>query len=306
MSKRNFALFLGCTVSVRGLNYELSTRRVAEVLGIKLEDIADFACCGYPLSGVHYDASMTIAARNLALAEKNDLDIMTLCSACTGHMTKAAKFLGDKKNRDELKKVNDVLKVEGLSYNGTVKVRHFARYLYEDIGLEKLKKYIKDPLDGIRVAPHYGCHYTKPSDIFDGFDDPIHPKSLDKLIEVTGATSVRYKDKMQCCGGGILAVSEDTSTNMVKQKLDNIKEAEADAMTLFCPFCDIMYDEYQPSIETNFETEYNIPVLYYPQLLGLAFGLDPKKDLAVKKNQVKVKPLLRKLVELRGGGESDE
>ena len=129
MSKRNFALFLGCTVSVRGLNYELSTRRVAEVLGIKLEDIADFACCGYPLSGVHYDASMTIAARNLALAEKNDLDIMTLCSACTGHMTKAAKFLGDKKNRDELKKVNDVFKVEGLSYNGTVKVRHFPRYL---------------------------------------------------------------------------------------------------------------------------------------------------------------------------------
>jgi heterodisulfide reductase subunit B len=304
MSKQKYALFLGCTVSVRGLNYELPTRKVAERLGIELVDIPDFACCGYPLGSIHHDSAVAIAARNLALAEAKNLDIITLCSACTGHLTKVAKILADKNNAEELKRVNEELKDVGLQYNGSVKVKHFARYLYEDIGLEKLKNVVSVPLTGINIAPHYGCHYVKPSDIFDGFDDPIHPESLDKLIEITGATSVQYKDKMQCCGGGILAISENTSTNMVKQKLDHIKEANADAMTLFCPFCSIMYDEYQPSIEASFETEYNIPVLYYPQLLGLAMGLDPKKDLAVKKNQVKVKPLLNKIEMLRGGGET--
>ena len=90
---------------------------------------------------------------------------------------------------------------------------------------------------------------------------------------------------------------------MVKQKLDHLKEVKADAMTLVCPFCNIMYDEYQPTLESKFETEYNIPVLYYPQLLGIAMGLDPKKDLAVKKNQVKVKPLLEKIPSLKKSGE---
>jgi heterodisulfide reductase subunit B len=276
---------------------------VADVLGIKFADDPGFSCCGFPIDNINYNTALTIAARNLAIAESKNLDIITLCSACTGYLTKISKIFFDKKNIEEIEKVNNILKEYNLSYKGTVKVRHFSRFLYEDIGINKLKKYIKNPLDGIKIAPHYGCHYTKPSDIFDGFDDPIHPKSLDELIEVTGATSVNYKDKMQCCGGGILAVSEDTSTEIVKQKLENIKEAKADAMTLFCPFCNIMYDEYQPSIESKYETEYNIPVLYYPQLLGLALGLDPKKDLAVKKNQVKVKPLLQKLEQIRNGGE---
>ncbi len=285
------------------MNYELSTRRVADCLGIRFADDPGFSCCGFPVDSINYDTAFIIATRNLALAESKNLDIITLCSACTGYLTKVSKTLSNKKNKEELEKVNNILKEYNLSYNGTVKIWHFARFLYEEIGIDKLKKYIQYPLDGIKIAPHYGCHYTKPSDIFDGFDDPIHPKSLDELIEVTGATSVNYKDKMQCCGGGILAVSEDTSTEIVKQKLENIKEAKADAMTLFCPFCNIMYDEYQPSIESKYETEYNIPVLYYPQLLGLALGLDPKKDLAVKKNQVKVKPLLQKLEQIRNGGE---
>jgi heterodisulfide reductase subunit B len=112
---------------------------------------------------------------------------------------------------------------------------------------------------------------------------------------------VHYRNKLQCCGGGILAVNEETSIKMVKEKLDHIKDENADAMTLICPFCSIMYDEYQPTVESTYETEYNLPVLYYPQLLGLAFGLDPKKDLAVRKNQVKVKPLLEKIENLKGG-----
>jgi len=301
MSKQKYTLFIGCTISVRGLNYELSARKVAEKLGIEFVDIQEFSCCGFPLSSIHHNSAVAIAARNLALANAKNLDIITLCSACTGYLTEVKKLLENKTNSKLLKDVNTKLKDLGYKYEKGVKIKHFARFLYEDIGVEKIKEHIKEPLTGIKVAPHYGCHYIKPSEIFDGFDNPIHPQSLDRLIDVTGATPVHYRDKLQCCGGGILAVNEETSVKMVKEKLDHIKDANADAMTLICPFCSIMYDEFQPTVETTFETEYKIPVLYYPQLLGLAFGLDPKKDLAVRKNQVKVQPLLEKIENLRGG-----
>jgi heterodisulfide reductase subunit B len=299
MINSKYALFLGCTVSVKGLNYELSTRRVAEKLGINFIDIPEFSCCGFPLGSIHHKSALTIAARNLALAEAKGLDIIALCSACTGHLTEAQKLFSNRENSKELKRINSELRDFGYQYNGVTKVKHFARVLYEDIGLEELKKFIKHPLKGIRIAPHYGCHYIKPSEIYDGFDSPIQPQSLDKLIEITGATPVQYKDKLQCCGGGILAVDEKTPVKMVKQKLDHIKERNADAMILLCPFCNIMYDEYQSTVETTFNVRYNIPILYYPQLLGLAMGLDPKKDLAVNKNQVKVTPLLEKIEHLR-------
>ncbi len=303
MSKKKYALFLGCTVPVRGLNYELSTRKVAEKLGIEIVDLPDFACCGFPLAGIHYKTAVTLAARNLALAEAEGLDILCLCSACTGHMTKVQKTLSKKENVDELKSVNADLKELGYTFKGDVTVKHFARYLYEDIGPEKIKKAIKRPLTGLNIAPHYGCHCLRPSEIFDGFDDPFRPESLDKLIEATGATSIQYKDKMQCCGGGILSFDEETPMKMVKQKLDHIKTAKADAITLICPFCNVMYDEYQPTIAEKYETEYDIPVLFYPQLLGLAMGLDPKKELAIKKNRVRVKPLLEKLEGMNNGSE---
>jgi len=303
MSKQKYALFLGCTVPVRALNYELSVRKVAEKLGIELVDLPDFSCCGFPLASIHHHTGMTIAARNLALAEAEGLNILTLCSACTGHMTKVQKTLAAKDGAEELKRINADLKDLGYNYKGNVVVKHFARVLLEEVGLDRLKEAVTQPLDGINIAPHYGCHCLRPSEIFDGFDDPIRPESLDKLIEVTGATSVQYIDKMQCCGGGILAIEEETPIKMVKQKLDHIKEAKSDAMTLICPFCNIMYDEYQPTVETQFETEYNIPVLFYSQLLGLAMNLDPKKDLAVKKNRVRVKPLLKKIERLNNGSE---
>jgi len=300
MNKLRYALFIGCTISVRGLNYELPSRKVAEKLGVEFVDIPEFSCCGFPLLSVHHTSAITIAARNLALAEMQDLNIITLCSACSGFLTEVEHLFVHQKYSKEVKLVNEKLKELNLQYRGGVKVKHFARFLYEDIGMGNLKEMVTEPLNGLKIAPHYGCHYIKPSEIFNNFDDPIHPQSLDRLIEVTGATPVQYRDKLQCCGGGILAIEEETPIKMVKQKLDHVKEMNADAMTLICPFCSIMYDEYQQTVESTYKSEYNIPILYYPQLLGLAFGLDPKKDLAIKKNQVKVTPLLEKIEGIRG------
>jgi heterodisulfide reductase subunit B len=300
MSETRYAIFLGCTVPVRSFQYELSARNVLKALGVELVDIQDFACCGFPVEGVDHFSASVLAARNLALAEKEGLNIMTLCSACTGHLAKTLMHLSGEGGKEELARVNEVLKDFDLEYKGRTRVKHFARVLIDDVGLEAIRAKVVKPLDALRIAPHYGCHYVKPSEIFDGYDDPVHPRSLDELIEVTGAEAVDYRDKMACCGGGILAIEEETPMKMVQGKLENIKKAGADAMTLICPFCNIMYDEFQPTIETNYETEYNIPSLFYSQLLGLAMGMDPKKELGVKKNVVKVKPLLKKL-----GGEEE-
>jgi heterodisulfide reductase subunit B len=172
--------------------------------------------------------------------------------------------------------------------------------LYEDIGIDRIKEKVENPLDKLKIASHYGCHYLKPSEIYEGFDNPIRPNTLEELVRVTGATVVNYEDKKQCCGGGILAVKEEVSMKMAADKLDHIRKVGADAMVLQCPFCSIMYDEYQPTILSNDEKEGEesppIPVLYYPQLLGLAMGLDPKTKLGLKKNTVKTKKLVEKVI----------
>ncbi len=281
-----YAFFIGCTALARGVNYEASARKVAQVLGIELVDVPSFACCGYPVSHSDHLAYVALAARNLAEAEKIGVNIVTVCNACTGALTKARKALiEDAHERD---KVNAMLAPQGLKFSGTSKVKHFSRVLFEDVGIEKIKEKVKLKLEGWKAAPHYGCHYVKPSEIFDNFDDPIVPSSLEKLIEATGASAIEYQNKMQCCGGGVLAVKEKISTAMTKEKLDNIKAAGADLVILQCPFCSIMYDEYQGSLG-----EYDIPVLYLTQLLGLSFGLDAKKELGFTQNAVKAKKLMQ-------------
>jgi heterodisulfide reductase subunit B len=287
-----FALFLGCTVPVRCLNYEISARKVCEKFGVKFIDLDDFACCGYPINAVDHTSSLAMAARNLCVAEEKGLNIVTLCNACTSSLTHANRIL--KENEEEREKINAILKPLGREFKGITTVKHLNRLLYEDVGVDAIKKMIVKPLTGLKIAPHYGCHYLKPSEIYDKFESPIKPESLDKLVEATGATPTEYEEKMQCCGGGILAIDEGVSMKIAKQKLDHVKSAGADAMTLACPSCSIMYDEYQRTIGRRFDVEYKIPALYYPQLLGLALGFDPKKDLALNKNVVKARNLIER------------
>ena len=287
-----YALFLGCTVPTRALNYELSARKVAEKLGIELVDIPEFSCCGFPIRSVNQEAGFLMAARNLALAEKQGLNIVTLCSACVETLQEANYHF--EKDPEYLKYFNEKLKRFGLSYSGSIEVKHFARMLYEDYGIEEIKKHVVRPLEGIRVAAHYGCHYIKPSEIYGNLDDPENPHTLDELIEVTGAESIFYREKEKCCGGAILGIREDIALKMTKAKLDAVKEAQADALILICPFCSVMYEGNQRKVEHEFGTEYKIPVLYYPQLLGLALGFEPN-EVGFKFNRVKAKAFLEKL-----------
>ena len=285
------ALFLGCTVPVRAINYDISTRKVAERFGVEFENLP-FSCCGYPLSSVHRITSVTMAAVNLSKAEAHNVDIITICSACTAILTKVNKAL--KEDNKEREKINALIEPLGYEFKGTIEVKHFMRFLFEDIGVDKIKNSVVKNLDMLRVAPIYGCHYLKPSHIYNVFDDPERPISFDNLIAATGAVPIDFEEKNSCCGGAILGVTEATSLTMTKGILDGAKRNEADAMALLCPFCSIMIDEYQPTIGENSGIEYNIPALFYTQLLGLAQGFDAK-ELAINRNKVKAKQLLKKI-----------
>jgi heterodisulfide reductase subunit B len=288
-----YTLFLGCTVPVRAANYELSARKVAERLDIHLADIPEFSCCGYPVKSVDHYAYLLMAARNLALAEEKGLPLCTLCSACCGSLTEANHQL--REDAALRRRVNDDLsRWLGKKYEGGVRVTHFIRVLQEDVGEKRIAAEIQADLSSLHLAPHYGCHYTKPTAIYENAEDPENPTSLDKLIEVSGAKSVSYENKLQCCGGGVLAIDEGVSLAMAGSKLDHVRARQADAMVLLCPFCNIMYEANQKKIEKVQGKEYKLPVLFYPQLLGLAMGMEPD-ELGIKMNRVKPTELLKKI-----------
>ncbi len=285
-----YAFYLGCTVPIRTPNYEISARKVAEKVGIELIDISKFTCCGFPIKPVSVNTVMVMAAYNLALAEEMDLDVCTLCSACTSILTETVHKLNSDKHLK--KKINEQLEKIGKRYEGKTKVKHFARILYEDVGIEKLKKLITKPLDKYVFTAHYGCHYLRPNEIYDNFDSPEKPVSIDKMVKVTGAQTVDYDEKNLCCGGGILGIDENVALKMTSQKLENTKDS--DAMVLICPFCSVMYEANQRQVNKLFSKEINLPVLFLPQVLGLSMGI-PETDLGFKFNKVKTKNLLERM-----------
>jgi heterodisulfide reductase subunit B len=292
MANKKFALYLGCTVPVRAQNYELSARIIARHFGVELVDIPGFTCCGFPIKSVDQRSSLVMAARNLALAEKQGLDMITLCTACTGTMVEANHQL--KHEPETLADVNKILAKQGPEYKGTVNVRHFARLLYEDIGIDRIREETEVDLQGLKVAGHPGCHFTKPSEAFEEFDDPENPHVYNDLINAAGAYSNPYSERELCCGGAILGIRMDVAYSMAGKKLQSAKDSGSEAMVLICPFCNVMYEQNQKKIEKELEQELTIPCVYYPQLLGLALGYSPD-ELGFKMNRVKPSQILERL-----------
>jgi heterodisulfide reductase subunit B len=283
-----YSLFLGCTIPARSRNYELSARAIASRLDLEFVEIEDFSCCGFPLEASDEIGAILLGAMNLCLAEEKGLDICALCSACASMLTKTAYHLDhDQKLRE---RVNRELAKIGKEYKGTVKVKHFARILLEDVGLERIKKETKRDLKGLRVATHYGCHYLKPSYIYEGFDDPQDAQTLELILDTVGVSNIQYRRKKDCCGGPVLLSDEEVALRVTEEKLRNIREAGADCMNLVCPFCSLMFDANQKGIETKSGNEFNIPVLYLPQVIGLAMGFS-RKELGLNLNSVSTKEL---------------
>jgi len=289
-----YAFFLGCIMPNRYPGIEAAMRNVAEVLGIKLLDMEGASCCPPPgvVKSFHKPTWLAIAARNLTLAEALNVDATTLCSGCYGTLREANTIL--KEDAAMREKVNKILHDYGKEFRGTINVKHMVEVLYDDIGIEKLRDLVKKPLN-LKVAVHYGCHLLKPTRYRTGKSSE-RPKFLDELVEVLGAKSVPYRDKMMCCGagGGVRASSPDVSADMTREKLENVKNAGADCIVTPCAFCHLQFDIGQTEVEKQFGVKYNIPVLHYIQLLGLALGLEPKK-LGLYDNVIPADQILKKL-----------
>lgn len=277
-----YAFFLGCIAPLRYPGLEKSTRVICKKLGIELVELEDASCC--PAPGVIRAFSkrtwLAAAARNLAIAEKKGLPIVTVCNGCYGSLFEAAHELSHSK--EELAEVNKVLAEIGMEYKGTTKVYHFAEILYKEIGIEKIKAAISNPLS-YKVATFYGCHFMKPSSI-KGLGDTENPHILDELVEATGAKSMPRKQRMLCCGagGGVRAAFGDVAKEFTKTNLENIKASGAEYIVDICPFCHLQFDSVQG------ELGYSIPVLHLSQLYGAAMGMSAE-DLGLAAHTVPVK-----------------
>jgi heterodisulfide reductase subunit B len=243
-------------------------------LGVEIGEMPEFNCCGLPLDPVSHETMLILAARNLAMAEQKGLDIVALCPGCAGTLKKVSKMLKEDKHLRE--EINGHLKEAGLEYKGTVKAKHLLQVLVEDVGLEKIKEMVVRPLTNVKVAEHNGCHILRPKEYI-GFDDPEDPKTLKTLIEATGATCLDYLDETECCGAPSVGVNDKIALQLARDKLNHIKTVDAQAMITICPFCHIMYDTNELRIEKMFNEVYGIPILHYPQLLGLAMGMSPEE-----------------------------
>ncbi len=279
---KKFLLFLGCSIPYRVASYEISARKVAQKLGLELVEMPDYNCCGLPLDPADHDAMLVLAARNICIAEKEGLNIVTLCPGCAGTLRKVNKLLREDKHERE--RVNGILKEIGLEYKGTVEAKHMMQVLAEDVGLEKIKEVVTRPLTGLSVVEHSGCHVVRPRK-YVGFDDPENPVILKSLIEVTGAKCLDYADETECCGAPIVGVDDKISLSLTRDKLSHMKDVNAQAVITCCPFCHMMFDTNQMRIERMFNETYGMPVLHYPQLLGLAMGFTPE-ELALRELRV--------------------
>ena len=282
MPNNKYLLFLGCAIPYRVLSYEISARKIAGKLGLELIEMPDYNCCGLPLDPASHEIMLTLAARNLCIAEQKGLNIMALCPGCAGTLRKVNKLLREDKHERE--KVNGYLKEVGLEFKGTIEVKHLMQVLAEDVGLEKIKEKVQRPLINLAVAEHNGCHVVRPQKLI-GFDDPEDPKILKSLIEVTGAKCLDYLDETECCGAPVIGVNDKIPLSLARDKLFHMKAVNAQAVITVCPFCHMMFDTNQTRIERMFNETYRMPVLHYPQLLGLAMGFTPE-ELALKELRV--------------------
>ncbi|MHA1370684.1 MAG: CoB--CoM heterodisulfide reductase iron-sulfur subunit B family protein [Promethearchaeota archaeon] len=266
------SLFLGCTIPGRIPFVEKSAKLVCDDLGITTEVPKGYACCPDPVGIGALDEKtwLAMAARNLCVAEAGNKPVMALCTGCAmtlktaNHILKHSEF---KKN-----KVNGYLSKINKEYKGSLDdIKHFAQIVYDEIGVGKVKELVKRPLNGLKVALHYGCHFLRPSNVIK-FDDPFHPSKVDEIVKACGAESIDYKEKLLCCGHGVSIHSEEIAAKMNKRKFASALNAGVHVFCVLCPSCYLRLENGQRSVKKMFGMEVKIPILYLTDLMALAFG----------------------------------
>lgn len=285
-----YAYYPGCSLECSSAAYDMSVRAVADLLGIELREIDDWNCCG----ATEYFSqdeltACAVIARNLALVEPQLDQVVAPCAACYLNLKKVDNLMQE--NPALADKINQCLAAGRLHYDaGRVRVRHLLDLIHTDIGEEAIKDKVVQPLTGLRVACYYGCQIVRP---YNGSDNPEQPVKLDQLMTWVGAEVVDFPVKAHCCGGHMTQISEPQAFELIRRLLHNAQEYRADLILCMCPMCQLNLDAYQNRVNSFFGTNYQIPIIFFTQLLGVAFGLDWKK-LGFGKEIVAAEPVLRK------------
>lgn len=271
-----YAYYPGCSLEKTQRGYDESVREVFKALDQELIEIEDWNCCGATMyMSVKETVSLAVSARNLALAERMGLDVLAPCSSCFTVLAKTNRILNQ--IGDMQRDVNEALAEGGLTYRGCTNVRHPVDVLMNDIGLPALKARMRKNLNGLRIAPYYGCQIVRPDKTFDDHENPI---LLDRMFAACGAEMVYFPMKVRCCGGMLMTTFEETALKLNKELLECAMENGAEAVVTTCPLCHFNLEGYQEKINGVYGTSFNLPILYFTQLLGIAFGL-PAKNLGL-------------------------
>ena len=279
-----FTLFLGCNIPARVQQYERSARAVLDKLGIKVADNREFKCCGNPIRNTDDRTFLLMAARNLALAEKQGMDMMVLCKCCFGSLKKAAHVMAHHPSIQE--EVNAELAKENLRYTGAVEIKHFLSVLYHEIGIKPLKEAVTRPFKKLNIATHYGCHALRPSDVTQ-FDNPVAPVVFDELVSVTGAKSIKWPLQLECCGAPMLGVMDTLSMDLTERKINDGLNAGADYLCVACPYCQMQFDRVQKMMSSDTQKSRRLASIVYPQLLGLGMGI-AGEELGIGENELDI------------------
>jgi len=264
-----YAYYPGCSLDATARPYQESIDAIAPVLGMELVEIKDWNCCGATAyMSVNEVLSFCLSARNLAHASRTGDPVVTPCSACFTNLRKTEVYLAE--FADIKSKVNQALAEAGMSYEGGVITKHFLQAVVEDIGLDMVKNLVKRPLKGLRVAPYYGCQIARPYGIE---PNPHDPTMLDRLLEALGATPTYYPLKTMCCGGSLMGTREGVALRLCRNLLLCASQGQADCIAVTCPLCQINLDVYQTRINQAYDLDFHLPIIYFTQLMGLAFGL---------------------------------
>lgn len=282
------AVFWGCRILTGQYAYEMSTRETFTQLGIELADLKEANCCGDPVKSLNRFAALYLASRTLALSNQTGLtDLLVPCSRCHFSLSETEHLL--KRDAETREKIEKLLKEENLEFNPNLKIWHVIDLLHDKLGLENIKTAVKKPLNGLKLATHSGCQTLRPSDIGRP-ENSENPRKLDALVEVLGAETLSYAEKLDCCGYALTFSRPDAALSLAGTKLKAVQELGAQGLVTACPDCHLMFDAKQRNAATTVGAKIELPVVYYTQLLGLAMQI-PKEKLGLHLNQTPVEKL---------------
>ena len=290
----DYAYYPGCSLETAASPYDKSVREVFKALGINLHEIEDWNCCGATMyMSVNNTVAYSISARNLAIAQKMGMDVCAPCSSCFTILQKTNRHIDwDPKERE---KINQALAAANLTYDKPVEVRHPLDILVNEIGLDTIKAKVVNSLAGLKVAPYYGCQIVRPYGYFDDVDDPV---TMDKLLQALGAEVTHYPGKVRCCGGMLMTTEENIALKLNLGLLQAAVDNGAEMIATACPLCQMNLEAYQKKINQAFGKNFNIPIVYFTHLVGVALGMSPAK-MGLDKLLVSPDKLLARAKEVR-------